>query len=258
MSSVGENSRRKEGPDKLTGVAKYIDDYHLPNCLHGVTLRSTIARGVVKEIRFDPAYNWENVVVVTAKDIPGENYVYLIEVDQPLLVDREVHHAEEPILVLGHEDRAKAYAALAHIEVEYEEWDSVLTMEEALEGKRLLYGSDNVFKRFEIVKGDIGQGVRRRGRYRRARVSRPSSGTGVHREQRDGRVGGRRRHTRDQWARFNAPTTCTKRCCRFFLESPRKCASSRRRRGAALEARKSIRTCLRATPRCSRSKRNAR
>ena len=46
MSSVGENSRRKEGPDKLTGVAKYIDDYHLPNCLHGVTLRSTIARGV--------------------------------------------------------------------------------------------------------------------------------------------------------------------------------------------------------------------
>jgi CO/xanthine dehydrogenase Mo-binding subunit len=160
MSSVGESSRRKEGPDKLTGVAKYIDDYHLPHCLHGVTLRSTIARGVVKEIRFDPAYHWDDVVVVTAQDIPGENYVYLIEVDQPLLVDREVHHAEEPILVLGHEDRAKAYGALAHIEVDYEEWDPVLTMEEALEGKRLLYGSDNVFKRFEIVKGDIDKGFK--------------------------------------------------------------------------------------------------
>jgi len=158
MSSVGESSRRKEGPDKLSGVAKYIDDYHLLNSLHGVTLRSTIARGVVKDIRFDRDYDWDKVVVVTAQDIPGENYVYLIEVDQPLLVDREVRHAEEPILVLGHEDRAKAYEALAHIEVDYEPWDPVLTMEEALEGKRLLYGSDNVFKRFEIVKGDIDKG----------------------------------------------------------------------------------------------------
>lgn len=160
MSSVGASSRRKEGPDKLAGVAKYVDDYHLPNCLYGVTLRSSIARGVIKEIRFDPKYNWDDVVVVTAKDIPGENYVYLIEVDQPLLVDREVHHVEEPILVLGHADRAKAYEALAHIEVDYEAWDPVLTMEEALEGKRLLYGDDNVFKRFEISKGDIELGFK--------------------------------------------------------------------------------------------------
>ena len=112
----------------------------------------------MKEIRFDPDYDWNDVTVVTAKDIPGENYVYLIEVDQPLLVDREVHHAEEPILVLGHENRAKAYDALAHIDVDYEVWDPVLTMEEALEGKRLLYGSDNVFKRFEITKGDLDEG----------------------------------------------------------------------------------------------------
>lgn len=159
MSRVGTRSRRrKEGPDKLTGVAKYIDDYRLPNCLHGVTLRSTIARGVVKEIRFDPEYDWDDIVVATAQDIPGENYVYLIEVDQPLLVDREIHHAEEPILVLGHESRAKAYEALAHIDVDCDEWDPVLTMEEALESKRLLYGDDNVFKRFEITKGDLERG----------------------------------------------------------------------------------------------------
>jgi CO/xanthine dehydrogenase Mo-binding subunit len=160
MSRVGESARRKEGPEKLTGAAKYVDDYPLPNCLHGVTLRSSIARGVIREIRFDPNYDWGDVVVVTAKDIPGENYVYLIEVDQPLLVEREVRHAEEPILALGHRDRAKAYEALAHIEVEYEEWDPVLTMEEALESKRLLYGDDNVFKRFEISKGDIEQGFK--------------------------------------------------------------------------------------------------
>ncbi len=38
MSTVGVSSRRKEGPEKLCGVAKYIDDYKLPGCLYGVTL----------------------------------------------------------------------------------------------------------------------------------------------------------------------------------------------------------------------------
>ena len=66
MSSVGESSRRKEGPEKLTGAAKYIDDYELPGCLHGVTLRSSIARGAIRDIRFDPDFPWEDVVVVTA------------------------------------------------------------------------------------------------------------------------------------------------------------------------------------------------
>ena len=158
MPSVSESFRRKEGPEKLTGLAKYIDDYPLPGCLHAVTLRSSIARGVIKKIHFDPAFDWDSVTVVTAKDIPGQNYVYLLEVDQPLLAEHQIRHAQEPILIIGHPDRAKAYEALAHVQVDYDEWDPVLTMEESLEAKRLLYGADNVFKRIEIVKGDLDAG----------------------------------------------------------------------------------------------------
>ena len=158
MPSASTSFRRKEGPEKLTGVAKYIDDYPLPGCIHAVTLRSSIARGVIKNIHFDPAFDWDPVTVVTAKDIPGQNYVYLLEVDQPLLAEHQIRHAEEPILVIGHPDRAKAYEALAHVHVEYDEWDPVSTMEESLDAKRLLYGADNVFKRIEIVKGDLDAG----------------------------------------------------------------------------------------------------
>ena len=158
MPSVSESFLRKEGPEKLTGVAKYIDDYPLPGCLHAVTLRSSIARGVIKKIHFDPAFDWDGVTVVTAKDIPGQNYVYLLEVDQPLLAEHQIRHAQEPILIIGHPDRANAYEALAHVQVDYDEWDPVLTMEESLEAKRLLYGADNVFKRIEIVKGDLDAG----------------------------------------------------------------------------------------------------
>ena len=108
MPSVSESFLRKEGPEKLTGVAKYIDDYPLPGCLHAVTLHSSIARGVIKKIHFDPAFDWDGVTVVTAKDIPGQNYVYLLEVDQPLLAEHQIRHAQEPILIIGHPDRANA------------------------------------------------------------------------------------------------------------------------------------------------------
>jgi CO/xanthine dehydrogenase Mo-binding subunit len=153
MASVGTSSRRKEGPEKLTGEARYIDDYPLEGALHGVTLRSKVARGILKEIRFDPSFDWSSVVVATAADIPGENTVVLIEKDQPLLAFREIRHLEEPILILGHSDRAKAYEALDHIEVLCEEREPVLTMESAL-------ANGAVFKRFEILKGDLDAGFR--------------------------------------------------------------------------------------------------
>ncbi len=153
MASVGSSSRRKEGPEKLTGDARYIDDYDIAGALHGVTLRSRIARGVLREIRFDPAYDWSSVVVATAADIPGENSVLLIERDQPLLAAREIRHLEEPILVLGHAERARAYEALDHIELVCDEEAPVLSMEKAL-------ANGSVFKRFEIRKGDIEAGFR--------------------------------------------------------------------------------------------------
>jgi CO/xanthine dehydrogenase Mo-binding subunit len=153
MPSVGTSPRRKEGPEKLTGEARYIDDLPLKGVLHGATLRSRIARGVIREIRFDPAHDWSSFVVATAADIPGENVVPLIEKDQPLLASREIRHLEEPILVLGHPDRAKAYQALSRIEVVCDEEKPVLDMEQALT-------RGDVFKRFEIVKGDLEAGFR--------------------------------------------------------------------------------------------------
>jgi len=69
---VGASVARKEGRDKVTGRARYVDDMTLPGMLHGGTVRSSIARGKIKSIRFGPHINWNEYVVVTAKDIPGK------------------------------------------------------------------------------------------------------------------------------------------------------------------------------------------
>jgi CO/xanthine dehydrogenase Mo-binding subunit len=146
---VGRSARRSEGPDKLCGLAKYVDDYALPGCLFGATLRSTIACGRIRSLTLDPAFPWSEYVVVTADDIPGHNYVALIENDQPLLAKDRVRHPMEPILLVAHPVRAKAYAALAHVKVEYDEEAPLHDAEH----------STTVFKSFAIERGDAASGL---------------------------------------------------------------------------------------------------
>jgi CO/xanthine dehydrogenase Mo-binding subunit len=157
-ASVGSSARRKEGPDKLTGRALYIDDHPLPGAWHGVTVRSTIPHGRIKAIRFDPAFPWKDCVVVTAKDIPGENYIALIDIDQPVLADGRTLHPAEPIALIAHPDRATAYEAAKFVTVEYEPLPAVLTIEDSLSKKAVIYHEDNVFKSFLIERGDLAKG----------------------------------------------------------------------------------------------------
>src|ERR1041384_2317651 len=101
--AVGQNVLRKEGYDKLTGAARYVDDIALDGMLFGKTIRTTIPRGRITSITFDPAYDWSHITVVDFRDIPGENYVALIENDQPLLVETDVRHCYEPVLLIAAE-----------------------------------------------------------------------------------------------------------------------------------------------------------
>ena len=84
---VGAPVPRKEGVDKLLGLARYLDDLEFQGMWHGATVRSTIARGFIRAIHFDPRIDWTGFAVVTAFDIPGKNQIRLIFDDQPCLAD---------------------------------------------------------------------------------------------------------------------------------------------------------------------------
>ena len=155
--AVGQNVLRKEGHEKLTGAARYIDDIALDGMLYGKTIRSRVPRGRIKSITFDPDYDWSRIVVADYRDIPGNNYVALIENDQPLLAETEVRHSEEPILLIAAESKHEAEIAARHIRIEYEEAPPVLTIEDALKGDQIIHGSDNIFKSFLIARGDVDE-----------------------------------------------------------------------------------------------------
>ncbi|HEX3085174.1 MAG TPA: xanthine dehydrogenase family protein molybdopterin-binding subunit, partial [Pyrinomonadaceae bacterium] len=164
MRLVGKPIPRKEGRKKVTGAALYVDDLKFDGMLHGVTVRSSVPRGRIKSISFDQPLAtaggtdlipWDEFTIVTAKDIPGGNYVALILNDQPYLADEVVNHPEEPIVLLAHHDKYLLEEARRHVRIEYEELPAVLSLDDSLARKEIIWGEDNVFKKFLVDKGNV-------------------------------------------------------------------------------------------------------
>ncbi len=142
---------RREGPEKLTGTAKYADDLVFPGAWYGATIRSTEPHARLRSIDLDPNFDWSKVVVVTADDIPGDNVVSLIQDDQPVLVPLggEIQHQAEPVCLLAAPDRELLRMAKRHVSLRTERLPAIFDP--------LL--SDREFAHFELAKGDVEAGM---------------------------------------------------------------------------------------------------
>jgi len=154
---VGSPVPRKEGVDKLMGRAKYVDDIELEGMWHGATVRSSIPRGLVRSIKFDPAVNWSEFAVVTAGDIPGKNHIQLIFADQPCLADGAVNHCEEAMVLLAHANKQKLREGIDAVQIDYEPLPPVFTIEESERQDVIVWGEDNVLKSFLLEKGNVDE-----------------------------------------------------------------------------------------------------
>ena len=152
---VGKSVQRKEGRDKVTGKSQYVDDMVLPNMLFGATVRSQIPRGRIRKITFGPGIAWDEFVIVSPKDIPGNNCISLIGDDQPCLASEFVNHPEEPILLLAHPDRHLLPQAVKAVSIEYEPLPGIFTIEESERRSQIVWGEDNIFKTYLIEKGEL-------------------------------------------------------------------------------------------------------
>ena len=144
LKAVGKNVLRKEGVEKVTGQARYIDDVSFPRLLHARTIRSTIPCGEIADIRFN--FKTKGFTIVDHRDIPGRNIVALIEDDQPCLAEKTIRHYAEPIVLLAHEDRERLLAA--DVQIAYREATPNYDPET----------SSITFKQIGIDKGDLDRG----------------------------------------------------------------------------------------------------
>jgi len=152
---IGKPVPRKEGREKVTGSARYVDDLRFPGMIHGVTVRSSIARGKILDIQFGAGIPWDEFTIVTARDIPGKNCIALLIEDQPCLADRFINHPEEAVVLLAHPDKYLLEEARRAVRIETQPLPAIFTIEDALARKQVIWGEDNIFKAYRVEKGNV-------------------------------------------------------------------------------------------------------
>lgn len=145
---------RVDAAKKLRGQARYIRDLQIKGLWFGATIRSPHARAKIKTIRFNPQFNWKQVVTVTANDIPN-NYVAMLENDMPFLAEKIVNYVGEPVVLIAAPDKEILQEAASFVEVDYQPQPYVVDMLQSEISGVKIYGEDNVFKKILIEKGDL-------------------------------------------------------------------------------------------------------
>ena len=140
---VGTRPIRHDGPDKVTGRARYAADVHPPGFLHGKVLRSPHPHAVIKNIDTSRAQALPGVrAVATSADVPDVS-AEVADQEEGGTVNYGFYSrnvmAREKALYRGHAVAAVAATsagaaeqALALIDVDYEVLPQVLNAEEAM------------------------------------------------------------------------------------------------------------------------------
>ncbi|MGQ0604321.1 MAG: molybdopterin cofactor-binding domain-containing protein, partial [Anaerolineales bacterium] len=160
LNVIGRPLPRPDAVEKVTGAAKYTDDYVFPNMLHARTLRAKYPHARIKSIDTSRAKALPGVrAVLTAEDIPGEKNHGLVVFDWPALAHEKVRYIGDPVAMVAAETREIASQAMELIEVDYEPLPVVSDPVQAHQpdAPRVME-SGNLLKHIKVRKGDVAQG----------------------------------------------------------------------------------------------------
>lgn len=155
LNVVGACVPRHDALAKVTGSARYVADLPCAEAWVGGALWSKTPRAILKGIVRNDAFDWSRVAVVTASDLPGPNEIHMVKDDYPILADGEISYIGQAIALVAAPDESTLKEALASLHPELEELPPVLTVEESLERKAVIWGDDNVQASYLVEHGDI-------------------------------------------------------------------------------------------------------
>src|SRR5438034_9180424 len=175
LAVVGKSVTRIDAEEKVTGQTVYGYDLVLPGMLYGKALFSTLPHAIIKRINTEKAKNYPGVrAVITGADAPwihGETIK-----DTPFLAQGKVRFVGEPVAAVAAVDEDTAQAAVALIEVEYEDCPAYFSPEEACNPGAVLIHEDydsyrksdiivpgplpNILEHFKLRTGNVEAGFR--------------------------------------------------------------------------------------------------
>ena len=163
LNAVGRPVPPQEAVDKVTGRARFADDYAFEGMLIGRTLRAAHPHARILSIDTSAAKALPGVhAVLTHTDVPGDNIHGLIYDDWPVLAADKVRYMGDPVAVVAAEDADIAEQALALIKVDYEPLPVVGDPEFARSADAPLVHEEwkdgNLLKHIKVRHGDTEQG----------------------------------------------------------------------------------------------------
>jgi len=183
MDLLGSRPVRPDGVPKVTGMAQYGADYHLPGMLWGKVLRSPHAHARIVSIDTSRARALPGVkAVMTAADMPDQGFAYqgpdrvqlnFWHMTRNVMAREKALFAGHPIAAVAATSEAIAQEALGLIDVQYEVLPHVIDVEDAMrEDAPLLFddmitrGRDsakpsNVSRLKTFEAGDLAEGFAR-------------------------------------------------------------------------------------------------
>ncbi len=172
-SFIGERLTRIDGIVKASGHAVYAADLTLTGMLYGKVLGSPHAHARIKAVNLDKARSLPGVrAVITGRDFPFLHGECIINI--PFLAIDKVRYVGEPVAAVAAESPEIADAALALVEIVYEELPAVFDPQEAMRpGAPLIHEAldsyqtisavnlvpgSNICQHFVLSLGDVDRG----------------------------------------------------------------------------------------------------
>jgi len=159
LNIIGKREIRVDALGKVTGAAKYADDYNRTHQLYGAVKYAEFPHAEISEIDTNAAEHLSGVeALLTHKDVPGKNSFGLIP-NIRILADDRTRYIGDVIAIVAAQNKEIAQSALNLIKVTYKELPAVFDPEEALENEAIAIHEDgNEIVHHKLRKGDIEKG----------------------------------------------------------------------------------------------------
>jgi xanthine dehydrogenase molybdenum-binding subunit len=159
---VGSINPRPDSVDKVTGEAKFTDDYQFPDMLVGKVLRAGVPHAILEKLEVAVAREVPGVVtILTAEDIPGENLHGIVYRDWPVLVGigEKVRYVGDAIAIVAAKDEAAAREAIQQIRTQFRELPIVSdpVYARSTEAEEV-HAQGNLLKHIKVRKGEMEAG----------------------------------------------------------------------------------------------------
>ncbi|WP_026694016.1 xanthine dehydrogenase family protein molybdopterin-binding subunit [Peribacillus kribbensis] len=171
MNIIGKSVIRKEAPDKVTGKARYTDDFSSAGIYHARLVTSPFAHALIKSIDTREAEKVSGVrAILTGEGLPltGEEIT-----DRPPLAQGKVRHHGEAVCLVVAEKLDKAALAASLIKVDYEPLSAVNSPSQAYQaGAPLVHEHVEHYKRGQNVYPEPGTNIAHKTKIRKGDLSR--------------------------------------------------------------------------------------